>query len=186
MATFEYAVRRARLPIELSEGFNPRPRMSVAAPLALGHIGEAEILEMTLRETVPTETVRQRFQGSVPPGIAIHSVEEIVGAQKPAASRLHSASYRVELSAPIADLRKRVETALALSTIELEEIRQDRVRTRNIRPLILSLRASGWHELAMVVRLDSEGTVRPEQVLQALSIPVEGARVFRERIELKA
>jgi radical SAM-linked protein len=185
MATLEYAVRRARLPIVLSEGFNPRPRMSVAAPLALGYIGEAEILEMTLREPVRTATVRERLQRSVPPGITIHSVEEILPGQKPAASRLHSAGYRVELCAPTADLQTRVENTLALSAIELQEIRQERVRTRDLRPLILSLRAVGLNGLEMVVRLDSEGTVRPEQVLQALAISAEGARIIRARIDLK-
>jgi radical SAM-linked protein len=186
LATFEYAMRRAGLPIELSEGFNRRPRMSVAAPLALGHIGEAEILELTLCETLQTELVRQRLQESVPPGIAIHAVDEILERQKPAASRLRSASYRVELAVPVADLPKSVENALALSTIELEEIRGDRVRTRDIRPGILSLRAIGPNRLEMVLRLDSEGSVRPEQVLQALAISAEGARIIRERIELNA
>jgi hypothetical protein len=78
-----------------------------------------------------------------------------------------------------------VENTLALSAIELQEIRQERVRTRDIRPLILSLRAVGLNGLEMVVRLDSEGTVRPEQVLQALAISAEGARIIRARIDLK-
>ena len=49
-ATLEYGMRRAGLPLELSEGFNPRPRYSLVAALPLGYVGEHELLEMTLRD----------------------------------------------------------------------------------------------------------------------------------------
>ncbi len=185
MATFEYAARRARLPVELSEGFNPRPRMSAAAPLALGHVGEEEILEIALRHTLPLEEVQGHLQAVMPPGITIRSVQEIPPGQKSAASRLRSASYRVELPDPVPDLRSRVEHLLGQAVTEIEEQRQDRVRKRDLRPFILSLRALDFGTLHMLVRLDAEGTVRPEQVLQLLSIPGDGARITRERIELR-
>src|SRR5947209_17058677 len=97
MALFEYALRRARLPFALSEGFNPRPRMSMAAPLPLGYVGEREILEIVLREPViPEETVR-RLQAAVPSGIEILSATDYAAQTRSSASRVRGAVYRIEL-----------------------------------------------------------------------------------------
>lgn len=185
MATLEYAMRRARLPVELSEGFNPRPRMSIAAPLPLGYVGEAEILEIALREPLPAAEVGDRLQAALPPGITIHSVHEMPPSQKLSAARLRSATYRVELSDPVPDLPDRVVGLLGRDTLGVEEHRQDKVRKRDLRPLLLSLEALAENSaLQMVVRLDAEGTVRPEQILGLLAIPSDGARIIREKLEV--
>jgi radical SAM-linked protein len=87
-ATLEYAVRRARLPVSLSEGFNPRPRLSVAASLEMGYVGEAEILEITLRESVDLAAAGERLGAALPAGIEIIAVEQAELGAKTAASRL--------------------------------------------------------------------------------------------------
>ena len=185
MATLEYAVRRARLPVELSKGFNPRPRLSLAAPLPLGYVGEREVLEIVLRESLPPRQILDRLQASVPPGIVILDVEEIAPGQKPAASRLRSADYRIELADEIPSAEEQVADLLSRATLDVEERRDDGVRRRDLRPLLLSLRALDARRLHMTVQLDSGGTVRPEQILALLSMPTDGARITRERIELK-
>lgn len=184
MSTFEYSMRRARLPVELSEGFNPHPRMSAAAPLALGHTGEREILEIALREELPTEEVRQRLQAAVPPGIAILSVDAIPGQIKSAASRVRSATYRVSLPADVPDIGSRLAELLTRDALPIEEERDGKIRRRDLRPLILSLEATGPGTVRMVVRLNSDGSTRPEQILNLLSIPMEGVEIVREQIEL--
>jgi radical SAM-linked protein len=185
MATLEYAARRARLPVELSEGFNPRPRMSAAAPLALGHIGESEILELALRQSLPPQEVGKRLGAALPPGISILSAEELPEGQKPSASRLRSATYRVELPHPVPNLAARVADLLSRESLQVEELRKDRVRERDLRPLILSLEPlDGEFGLRMRVTLDAQGTVRPEQILILLGVSPEGARIVREAIEV--
>lgn len=185
MATFEYAIRRARLPVDLSEGFNPRPRMSLAAPLPLGYTGEREILEITLRSIVETPEVRERLQRALPAGVSISSVEEVPAGRRTSASRLRSAVYRIELPTPAPDLQSRVDELLNRSTLPVEEHREGTVRRRDLRPLLGSLESTPSGDgLRLVVRLDSEGTARPEQILDLLSVPRDGARITRERIEL--
>jgi radical SAM-linked protein len=185
MATFEYAARRAGLPVELSEGFNPRPRMAAAAPLALGYLGEEEILEIVLREPLPLTEVRDRLQATTPPGISILAAEEMPPGRKSAASRLQSAIYRVDLPGPVPDLAARVERLLRSARLEVEEPHRDRVRRRDLRPLLLSLTALDANALRLAVRLDGEGTIRPEQILALMSIPAGGARIVREKIALR-
>jgi radical SAM-linked protein len=183
-ATLEYAVRRAGLPVSLSEGFSPRPRLSVAASLALGYVGAAEILEITLRESVDPAAVGERLGAVLPAGIEIISVEQIESGAKTAASRLQSAVYRVDLPAPIDDLQQRVDDLLRRPTLEVEEPRDGHMRRRDLRPLILVLRALAPASLRIEVRMDGEGSVRPEQILTLMKLPTQAVRITRERIVL--
>jgi len=184
IATFEYAFRRAALAFELSEGFNPRPRMSVAAPLSLGHEGLAELLDITLRESVPPPEASRRLQAALPPGIEVVEVEELEIGRAPAAKMVVSTEYRVELAAPRTGLDSQVAELLGRDSLELDETRDGRTRRRDIRPFILGARAEGEQRLHLRFRYDERGTVRPEQVLEALGIELEGARYTRERIVL--
>ncbi len=183
-ATLEYAVRRARLPVSLSEGFNPRPRLSVAASLALGYVGEAEILEITLRETVDPASVAVRLSDALPHGIDIISVKEGVAGAKTAASRLRSAVYRLDLPAPVADLSGRVQTLLRSSRLDVEEQRDGQVRRRDLRPMILAFEAVSPQALRLEARMDGEGSIRPEQLLTLMAVATHGVRITRERIVL--
>jgi radical SAM-linked protein len=74
LAMWEYSVRRARLPIELALGFNPRPIISLASPLPTGYLGEAEIVEISLTASIPCQEVHGRLRASLPAGITISGV----------------------------------------------------------------------------------------------------------------
>jgi radical SAM-linked protein len=185
LGTLEFSVRRARLPVELSEGFNPRPRMSLVLPLVLGHTGEREILEITLREPVLPAALQERLQATVPPGIVILEVREVPVEGRSAASRVRSATYRVDLPSAVDDLEDRVRDLLARDSIEAQEVREGRVRIRDLRSLILSADATDAHTLRLHLVAGGEGSVRPEQVLDAMEIPREGAAISRESIEIE-
>lgn len=184
MATLEFALRRAQLPFELSEGFNPRPRMALAAPLALGHIGEREVLEITLREHVDPAALREQLQSALPPGITIHSASEVPADGKSAAARVRSSRYRIELREPVTDLAGRVTHLLDHDSLEVEEEREGGRRRRDLRPLILSLEVPQQDVLILTVAIEHQGSVRPEQVLDLLGLPRDGVAITRESIEI--
>jgi radical SAM-linked protein len=184
MATLEFSMRRAGLPVALSEGYNPRPRMSLVLPLVLGHTGEREVLELTLREPVAPDQLRERLQARVPPGIELLEILEVPADGKPAASRVRSATYRVDLSAGIVDLRQRCEQLMQREVIEIQEDHHGKIRIRDLRPLILSLHAPNTGTLRLRVEATGEGTVRPEQILDLLGVPREGSAITRESIEI--
>lgn len=186
MATLEYALRRARLPVELSEGFNPRPRLSLAAPLAVGYTGEREILEFGLRERLDPDLVRARLQGVLPAGIVLSEVTDVdPKAGKGAAARVESAVYRVTLPAPVTDLEPRTRMLLARDQIEVNEERDDARRTRDIRPFIRGIAAMDQQTLELDLAMGDAGSVRPETLLDLLGIPRYGARIRRLRIHLR-
>src|SRR5664279_1928804 len=48
LRTFDRAVRRAKLPVEYSQGFSPHAHLSFAMPLPVGVIGERELCAIDL------------------------------------------------------------------------------------------------------------------------------------------
>ena len=50
MSTIQRAFSRAELPLKYSEGFNPRPQISIALPLSVGTGSLCEILDFKLKD----------------------------------------------------------------------------------------------------------------------------------------
>jgi radical SAM-linked protein len=184
LATLEFSIRRARLPVALSEGFNPRPRMALAAPLPLGHIGEREILELTLMHSLDPNDIQTRLASSIPAGIEILFVDETEPGTRSAASRVQSVVYRIDLATTVDDLLERVAHLMTQVSIEVEEVRDGAIRKRDLRPFLIALEVPGGRALRATLRLAGDGTVRPEQILELLSVPADGAQFTRESIQL--
>jgi radical SAM-linked protein len=183
-ATIEYALRRAALPVQLSEGFNPRPRYSVVTALSLGHHGIRELLELTLRDELSADEVGRRLGAALPDGIDVLAVKTLPAGSGAVAVRLRSACYRVGLAEPVPDLETRAASLLDRDAIDIEEERNGKMRCRNIRPLILELQADGDCSVRLVTSLTNDGSVRPEEILRQLGIDPTGATITREWIEI--
>ena len=52
MRVWERVCKRAGLPLATSHGFSPRPKIALAAPLAVGATSEAELLDLLLTARV--------------------------------------------------------------------------------------------------------------------------------------
>ena len=74
LRTMERLLRRAQLPVSMSEGFHPKVRMSFPSALALGVAGEEEVVELDLTEPVATEEVLEKLNGASCAGLAFLSV----------------------------------------------------------------------------------------------------------------
>jgi radical SAM-linked protein len=185
MATWEYALRRGRLPVALSEGYTPRPRISLAAPLPTGYLGERELAEVVLREPVDPSDVVASLRHAFPAGITVLAAREIDAGVKPAAARLGAAVYRAELAAPIERLTEQLTELMDRSSLIVDEERTDGQRRRDVRSSLLGLWANGDRRFWLRTRLGGEGgTARPEHVLQLLELPDQNAVFIRESIEL--
>ena len=67
------ALRRADLPLKLTEGFSPHPKLSLKRALKLGAESENEEAAVVLRQLVRPEEFQIRLQRQLPPGIGIVS-----------------------------------------------------------------------------------------------------------------
>ena len=78
---WERALRRASLPVAWTHGYTPRIRLSFAAPLALGAVGERELADVFLNERVDVDDLRVRLGAQLPGSCdLLDAVELPVGA----------------------------------------------------------------------------------------------------------
>ncbi|MCB0118089.1 MAG: TIGR03936 family radical SAM-associated protein [Anaerolineales bacterium] len=184
---WERAMRRAELPITYSQGFHPQPKISLAAALPLGFSSRAEVLDVRLNEEIPTEEISARLKDSLPPNIQVTNVEEVDEKLPALQTTVLSAAYDVHLTETVdgSDLKRKVESLMMTESL----IRERRGKTYDLRPLIEMMsvitNADGkvWLKLTLAAREGATG--RPEEVLSALDIEPETARVERTRLIFK-
>ena len=75
MRLFQRAFRRADLPLTHTQGFNPRPSVSIALPLSVGISSDCELLDFSLDgEEVPCQEIKRRLNESLIEGIRVQDV----------------------------------------------------------------------------------------------------------------
>ncbi len=71
MRLFMRALRRAGLPVKITEGFHPHPKLSISRALKLGLESDHEEGAITLVQYVKPEEFIRRLQAQLPKGIEI-------------------------------------------------------------------------------------------------------------------
>lgn len=72
MRIFQRAFKRAGLPLTHTQGFNPRPSVSIAMPLSVGVESVCELLDFDLDgETVACEEITNRLNEALVPGVRV-------------------------------------------------------------------------------------------------------------------
>ena len=90
---FTRAVRRARIPLWYTEGFNPHPYMTFLLPLPLGQTGLREPIDLRIEGEITDEEILSRMNAALPDGLEIVAVT--VPAQK--ANEIAAAAYTLTL-----------------------------------------------------------------------------------------
>lgn len=70
--TMTRAVRRAKLPVWYTEGFNRHPYLTFAAPLSLGVEGTGESMDFRIIEEIPMEEIVSRLNAVLPEGLEVY------------------------------------------------------------------------------------------------------------------
>ena len=190
---WERTARRAGLSLAYTHGFHPGPRIQIASALPLGISGCAEIVDVWLdTDAEDAAEIQRRLQVGAPPGLTILQVERVEEHGPALQTQVVSAEYRVTLLEAVSepDLQQRLDHLLGAAAL----LRVRRDKPYDLRPLIeeLSLTPTplpmGEGQGARVfMRLAARdgATGRPEEVLDALGIPLETARIERTRLILK-
>ncbi|GAP17931.1 TIGR03936 family radical SAM-associated protein [Levilinea saccharolytica] len=183
---WERTFRRAQLPLAYSQGFHPQPRLNQACPLPLGMTSQAEVLDAWLEEDLPPAQVQSALQKAAPPGLLIQQVEIVDLSLPSLQTQVRSAEYTLWLLDPpsLEALRAAVDDLLAAS--ELMRVRRE--KQYNLRPLVESLTVASSQPPTLHMQLSArEGaTGRPEEVLDALGIPANAARVERTALHFQS
>lgn len=77
MRLFQRAFKRAELPLTHTQGFNPRPSVSIALPLSVGVESCCELLDFELDGVaVDVNEIRDRLNRCLVSGVKVHTVYE--------------------------------------------------------------------------------------------------------------
>lgn len=72
MRLFQRAFKRAGLPLTHTQGYSPRPSVSIALPLSVGVESVCELLDFDLEgESVPFDEMTARLNGALVPGVTV-------------------------------------------------------------------------------------------------------------------
>jgi radical SAM-linked protein len=188
---WQRALNRAEIPIAYSEGFSPHPRMSLAAPLALGVTGEAELMDIFLARWASPHTFTAAMGRQLPPGIKIEQVFNIATTMPSLQSQVRSAEFKVgiETEKEQAEIEAVINALLDKESIPWQHQRDTGTRRYDLRPLIEDVWLADWRKdycnINMRLRCDSSGSGRPEQVAAALGFAQYPDAIHRTRLILQ-
>jgi radical SAM-linked protein len=183
---WERVLRRAKLNIAYTQGFNPGPRINLASPLPLGVSSEQELADFWFSDIPELNELCEHINHAAPPGMRVLTAE-IVPLSTPALqTRVDAASYRTgSMPGELFTMAKlAVDSLLSAETLP----RERRGKTYDLRPLILELQAvqeaDGGHlEMTLVSREGATG--RADEVLSALGLDASSVTLTRTKIFLK-
>jgi radical SAM-linked protein len=196
MEEWERAFREAGLPLSESNAKRPRPRLQLAANLPIGVELRGEILEAYFDELVPLDRI-QAAAALLPEGLMLVDAREVWHGFPSAASQVRAAEYEVVVTSP----RELTEDALRGAVVRLlgrqrlpgmrrrgETQRRADTGQRDLRPYIEDVEVlevdpeARQGRLRVVLRQDTTGAGRPEDVVHALDWPLSIRRTIRTRL----
>ena len=192
MRAMERLVRRAKLPLKYSQGFNPRPALSLAMPRPVGVASRSDLLVLTLEQDLQAETLLKSFNQASPTGLRATKAYHL----EKAAPRARSARYELPLAPErLSAVRSRLDELAAQASwpVERNTAPRDSDRGRepqstvtqiDLRQLILDLHLEGS---CLQITLAPRGDVwaRPAEVLALLGLDgrVDLAAVVRAEVD---
>jgi len=188
MRLWERALRRAGINPAYSEGFSPHPRISLAAPLAVGVTSQAELMDIFLEQRISADDFVEKIGPQLPEGISIIEIVTVSSQAPSLQSRLRFAEYvvAVETAGPVEDIQGRIKEMLAKEQFPWHHSRDTGERYYDLRPLIEDLwlveNGENKGKIGMKLRCDASGSGRPEQVTRALGY--QGFPLSIERTKL--
>lgn len=174
MRLWQRALQRAGISLAYTEGFSPHPRISLAAPLAVGVTSQSELMDIFCNQWVSPHSFNAAVSQQLPPGVAILQVHMVAPTLPSLQSQVSYAEYEVELETDKdqPEVKAALDHLLALEQLSWHHERDTGTRSYDLRALISDLQLISWHRghstISMRLRCDSSGSGRPEQVAAAL------------------
>ena len=190
MRLWERVLRRARIPLTYSEGFNPRPRISLAAPLSVGITGEAELMDIFIDKMVSPHWFTAAVSQQLPSGIGILEVYPIAPNMPSLQSQVRYSQYEVEMETEKGskDIESAIWRLLSAEHLPWHHERDTGRRHYDLRDLIDDIWLIDYSppccNIGMRLRCDSSGSGRPEQVALALGFADYPQSIRRNKLIL--
>ncbi len=166
------AMKRTKLPIWQTEGFNPRTYVTFMLPLSLGQEGEHEAMDFRLTEDVPFDEVKERLNAALPPDIRVTEVT----VPKDKNTDITAARWRIDFTCDPDKLRRLCEK----EQINVEKRTKKGVSTVDLKPLMTDVEIAG-NQLMLTLPAGNSFNINPALLFEAYTAEY-GEQVKRLRI----
>jgi len=166
---FAKAIKRAKLPVAYSGGFNPHQLLSIAVPLSLGISGSREALEFYLIEHLEASDVKDRLNQQMPDGIEILEVEIVPSIGKAAAALVHSARYLIYFEN---------------DGLDMEEAFNQVMKNEDISSRVFELKMAKENVIEATIATGSAKNLKPQLLIEHLGLDLKKVRYERAEIIL--
>lgn len=171
MRLFQRAFKRAGLPLTHTQGFNPRPSVSIALPLSVGVESCCELLDFDLYgDSVSCEEILTRLNRALVEGVRVLDVYD----EGKKIKHLAYLDCRVDLEydAPVPECaQEEIINLFAREEILVEKKSKNGVSQQNIAPMIkkISVMQSDNHTLLISARICCQNpSLNPAQLSSAI------------------
>lgn len=154
MRLFQRAFKRAGLPLTHTQGFNPRPSVSIALPLSLGVESGCELLDFDLEtDGFSFDEIRDRLNAALVAGVRVLSVYD--GGRKNKELAYLDCVVTMEYDAGVPhEAAEQMEALFSRENVVVEKKGKNGVTEQNIIPMIRSLTvAEGEGSLELSARV---------------------------------
>ncbi len=192
MKVFERAIRRARLPIAYSQGFNPHPGMVFGLPLSVGVTSEAEYGDFEITDdALPMNEFIERLNEQFPQGLEVLAAKQRQTKQNIMAT-ISASEYIVIVGTGYECTEKSLKAGigkyLSQKEIIVKKKTKSGVKDTDIRNMIFDLDFElqpcgtfNMIKLTMLVSAGSKANLKPELLVESL-FEMLGARYEIDRI----
>lgn len=142
LKTIQKNIRRAGLPIEYSQGFNPHMNTSIAQPLSVGVYSSGEYMDMVLTTEMDQNEIVDKLNDTAPSGIRYISALAIPykeGEKKvpQAMALIDAARYTIKIKySDVSNLEEEINELLEVNEWNTVKKSKKGEREVNIRPLV--------------------------------------------------
>jgi len=172
MRLFQRAFKRAGLPLTHTQGFNPRPSVSIALPLSVGVESHCELLDFDLDgNSVPCEQICDLLNSSLVAGIRVLSVYPDAGKIKNLAFLDCRVDLEYDAGIP-AGAGNAIRALFSRDSLLVEKKGKNGTTEQDIIPMIRSIRLeeADGNTLSIFARVCCQNpTLNPAQLVAAIT-----------------
>ncbi len=176
---FERALARSGLPVRRTEGFNPRPKITLPLPRSVGVAASDERLVVEFSKPVSAGEAQQLLASRLPEGVQLLDAVLLEDAR---ACHPRAATYELRFSPNEAHrMQTAVDRFLAAASIPMPRVMPGAGRTRlfDVRPCVQRMECLP-DRVRWTQDIHPDGTAKPAEVLEALGL---NGRACLHRVE---
>jgi radical SAM family uncharacterized protein/radical SAM-linked protein len=160
------AFRRAKIPVEFSAGFHPKPKISFDDPLPVGMESLHETCVVSARPVFSTWAMMDRLNQALPEGLAVTRWE--LSPSKKEVAACSSIRYQIQLKTGELD-KSRLEAFLASDAFVITRVNRKGIMSLvNYKEHVEHLELDGGNRLILTIRSGQQQTLRPSELLAAV------------------